>query len=72
MHKFLQNFDASKYPDIKDIKLITNGNLLDEKMWNTFKAAPYITKIEVSVDAANKHTYENLAQRFDPGVSQTW
>lgn len=59
---FLQNFDASKYPDIKDIKLITNGNLLDEKMWNTFKAAPYITKIEVSVDAANKHTYENLVR----------
>lgn len=56
---YLINFDSSKYPKLKEIQIITNGNLLDEKMWNSLKAAPYINTIEVSIDAGTKETYEN-------------
>lgn len=59
---FLQNFDATKYPNLQKIILVTNGNLLDKKMWNSFAAKSYIKQVEVSVDAGTKHTYENLVR----------
>jgi MoaA/NifB/PqqE/SkfB family radical SAM enzyme len=55
---YLINFKKEKYPNLKGIQIITNGNLLDEKMWSTLKAAPYIKIVEVSIDAATKETYE--------------
>jgi hypothetical protein len=39
--------------------IITNGNLLDEKLWKQMKATPYIKVIEISIDASTKDTYEN-------------
>lgn len=59
---YLINFDSSKYPNIEGIHVITNGVLLTEKMWNKFKAAPYIKRIEVSLDAGCKETYENVTR----------
>jgi MoaA/NifB/PqqE/SkfB family radical SAM enzyme len=56
---YLINFDKTKYPKLQKIHLITNGNLLDEKMWNSFKAKEFIKIIEISIDAATKETYEN-------------
>lgn len=56
---YLINFDKRKYPKLQKIHLITNGNLLDEKMWNSFKAKEFIKIIEISIDAATKDTYEN-------------
>jgi MoaA/NifB/PqqE/SkfB family radical SAM enzyme len=56
---YLINFDISKYPNLEQLQIITNGNLLDEKLWNQMKASPYIKTIEVSIDAATKDTYEN-------------
>lgn len=56
---YLINFDISKYPNLEKLQIITNGNLLDEKLWNQMKASPYIKTIEVSIDAGTKETYEN-------------
>jgi MoaA/NifB/PqqE/SkfB family radical SAM enzyme len=56
---YLINFDITKYPKLEQLQIITNGNLLDEKLWNQMKASPYIKTIEVSIDAATKDTYEN-------------
>jgi sulfatase maturation enzyme AslB (radical SAM superfamily) len=56
---FLINFDKTKYPKLQKIHLITNGNLLNEKMWNSFKAKEFIKIIEISIDAGTKDTYEN-------------
>jgi len=56
---YLINFDKSKYPKLEQLQIITNGNLLDEKLWNQMKATPYIKVIEISIDAATKDTYEN-------------
>lgn len=56
---YLINFDIKKYPKLEQLQIITNGNLLDEKMWNSLKAAPYIKTIEISIDAGTKDTYEN-------------
>ncbi len=56
---YLINFDITKYPNLEQLQIITNGNLLDEKMWKSLKAAPYIGTIEISIDAGIKDTYEN-------------
>ena len=56
---YLINFDKSKYPKLEQIQIITNGNLLNEKLWKQMKATPYIKIVEVSMDAATKDTYEN-------------
>ncbi len=56
---YLINFDITKYPNLEQLQIITNGNLLDEKLWNKMKATPYIKTIEISIDAATKDTYEN-------------
>lgn len=55
---YLVNFDISKYPKLEGLQIITNGNLLTEKMWNSMKATPYIKTIEISIDAGTKETYE--------------
>jgi sulfatase maturation enzyme AslB (radical SAM superfamily) len=59
---FLINFDKNKYPKLHTIHLITNGVLLDEKMWKSFKANPVIRVLEISLDAGNKETYENTVR----------
>ena len=59
---YLQEFDEDKYPNLESIQLITNGVLLDEKMWSSFKSKKYINTIEISVDAGTKDTYENITR----------
>ncbi len=60
--QYLQDFDKSKYPKLETIQLITNGNLLNEKMWNTLKAREFIKFIEISVDAGTLQTYEDITR----------
>jgi pyruvate-formate lyase-activating enzyme len=60
--EFLINFDKTKYPKLKDIQLVTNGKMLTEDMWNSLKAAPYVKRIEISIDAGTKNTYENVTR----------
>lgn len=55
---YLINFDITKYPKLEGLQIITNANLLTEKMWKTMKATPHIKTIEVSIDAGTKETYE--------------
>jgi MoaA/NifB/PqqE/SkfB family radical SAM enzyme len=64
---YLINFDKSKYPNLKEIKIITNGNMLDEKLWNSLKSKEYIKTIEVSIDAGTESTYENVTR-----LNGTW
>lgn len=59
---YLVNFDATKYPELEEIQIITNGQLLNEKMWNSLKARPFIKTIEISIDAGTKHTYEQVTR----------
>lgn len=59
---YLINFDASKYPKLEQIHLITNGVLLTEKMWQKMKARPYVKTMEISIDAGCKDTYENITR----------
>jgi len=60
--QYLQNFDINKYPNLESIQIITNAVILNENMWNSLKAAPYIKFIEISIDAGNKNTYENVTR----------
>lgn len=60
--EYLINFDATKYPNLLQIHLITNGNMLNEAMWNKLKARPFIKTIEISIDAGTKETYENVTR----------
>jgi len=59
---YLINFDSSKYPNLEEIQIITNGILLNQKMFESLKARPYIKTIEISVDAGTQHTYENVTR----------
>lgn len=59
---YLMNFDINKYPNLEYIILITNGILLNQKMWQSLKAAPYVKSIEVSLDAGTQITYETLTR----------
>jgi len=59
--EWLQNFDPLKYPQLKKLALITNGQLFNEKMWNSMPTAqPYMKDLFVSIDAASKETYEQI------------
>lgn len=59
---FLINFDKKKYPNIESIKIISNGVLLTEKMWNSFNCTEFIDAIDISLDAGCKETYENVTR----------
>jgi len=59
---WLINFNKDRYPKLEEIQVITNGKMLTEKMWSKLNAAPYIKRIEVSIDAGTKETYENITR----------
>jgi MoaA/NifB/PqqE/SkfB family radical SAM enzyme len=56
--EFLQSFNHKKYPKLK-FEILTNGILLNNKMWNTIKHNKF-HYINISVDAASKKTYEKI------------
>jgi hypothetical protein len=59
---YLQNFDETKYPNLEEIQIITNGKMLNKKMWDSLSAKKYIKTIEISIDAGTKFTYENVTR----------
>lgn len=66
---YLVNFQESKYPNLENIHIITNGVLLTEKMWNSLNSKKFIKSMEISVDAGCKETYENVTRlngKWDP------
>ena len=64
---YLLNFDAQKYPKLEEIKIISNGIMLNENLWSRLKAKPFIKTIEISIDAGTQHTYENVTR-----LNGTW
>ena len=60
---FLRNFNPKKYPKLKSIHLHTNASLWNKEMWDSMKAIhPYVKSCEISIDAATKHTYDNITR----------
>ena len=59
---YLINFNEQLYPNLECIQIITNGVLLNEKMWNSLKSKKYIKVVEISIDAGCKDTYENVTR----------
>lgn len=59
---YLINFDDTKYPNLEQIHIITNGILLTKKMWESLNSKKWIKSIEVSIDAGCKETYENITR----------
>ena len=58
--RFMFNFDPNQWPKLKTVYLVTNGKLFNKKNWDMMKnIQPYITEVEVSIDAGTKDTYEN-------------
>jgi radical SAM protein with 4Fe4S-binding SPASM domain len=57
--KYLQNFDVTKYPKLKEIFIHTNANLWTPTMWDSMKKIhKFVKNCEISIDAATKETYE--------------
>ncbi len=61
---YLINFNSEKYPSLENIKIITNGRMLNEKIWNKMSASKHIKSIEISIDAGTKYTYENVTRLY--------
>ena len=59
---FLINFDKTKYPSMDEIQIVTNGVLLNEKMWNSFNCKEFIKIFDISFDAGSKFTFENVTR----------
>ena len=59
---FLINFDKTKYPQLEEIQIVTNGILLNKKMWNSFNCKEFIKILEISFAAGTKNTYENVTR----------
>ena len=60
---YLRNFNPKKYPNLKSIHLHTNASLWNSEMWDSMKAIhPYVKSCEISIDAATKHTYDNVTR----------
>lgn len=60
---FLRNFNPKKYPKLKSIHLHTNASLWNEDMWKSMPMVhKYVKSCEISIDAATKHTYENVTR----------
>jgi molybdenum cofactor biosynthesis enzyme MoaA len=60
IREFLFSLDSSKYPNLK-ITLLTNGQLFNEKAWDSMKNIQRaVRSVQVSVDAATKETYESI------------
>ena len=59
---FLINFNKDKFPNIENIQIITNGKMVNKKMWSQLNAAPYVKQMEISIDAGTKNTYENITR----------
>lgn len=64
---FLINFNRDKYPQLSDILIVTNGVLLNKKMWDSFNCKEYISSFDISYDAGTKETYENITR-----IGGTW
>jgi MoaA/NifB/PqqE/SkfB family radical SAM enzyme len=61
--QFLINFDPKKYPMIEGIHIHTNGILWTEQLWERMKSIhPFVKSCEISIDASNKFTYENVTR----------
>lgn len=56
--EFLQNFNQKKFPQIR-FEILTNGLLLNKKMWDSIKHNKF-KSINISIDAASKNTYEKI------------
>ncbi len=56
--KFLENFNQKKFLQLR-FKFLTNGLLLNKKMWQKIKHLQ-IEYINISVDAASKNVYEKI------------
>jgi len=61
--QFLINFDSTKYPNMENIHIHTNGILWTEQLWERMKSIhPFVKSCEISIDASNKFTYENVTR----------
>jgi MoaA/NifB/PqqE/SkfB family radical SAM enzyme len=58
--KFLFEFDPEKWPSLKSVYLVSNGKLFNKQNWDKMKKIqPFISEVEISIDAGTKDTYEN-------------
>ena len=64
--KFLQTFTKEKYPNIETIRLLSNGQLWTEEMWNSMPDIHDLVHMaEISVDAGSKEVYEKVRRGGD-------
>lgn len=57
----IKSFSPEKFPDLRSVKLYTNGNLLDEKMYQSLlPGSKYIKDIQLSIDAGTEDVYKNV------------
>jgi len=57
--KLLHRLNRNEYPLLEQIRLHTNGQLLNEQMWQRMpELQPLVREVEISLDAASAQTYQ--------------
>lgn len=60
IRNFFIDFDETKFPALENIILHTNAIMWTPKLWaKMHKIHKYVNRVEISIDAATKDTYEN-------------
>lgn len=62
MLKAIREFSSSKYPDLKEVNIITNGTAFNKTMWYSLPEdfRKIVKNINVSMDAVSESTYHNI------------
>jgi len=56
--ELLRKLNRQAYPQLEQVRLHTNGQMLDEQMWQSLSDLQrLVTEIEISLDAATEETY---------------
>jgi hypothetical protein len=66
--EWLINFDPKLWPNLKDVFLVTNGNMLTEKIWNKLdKIKPYIQAYSLQT-ILHFHCVSSIAMKMQNGL----
>ena len=62
IREIMQTLERGKYPLLEKVSLLTNGQLLNESMWESLSPhfKELLFEVQVSVDSITKETYETL------------
>lgn len=67
MKRLLKSLTTENFPKLKEIKILSNGTLLNEKMWQRcLPGIRNVAEINISIDAGNEEHYQKVRGNLWP------